>query len=441
MEPTLKVDKPQKIDSLNREDIILEIYRNRSEMEAQIILRGTGEVIDRIPVAWKSRENKLDYLSVSKISAYEQCPACFYKQYIAEETKSVDNSNYFTKFGSIMHEVVEQAMKIYRDMGIVANPVTLLDEAWTHYDLQGFADYDQARTLLLQYFQANPVDNRPDVPLLIEEEWRGELGGVTFGLVFDYVGQMKGQNVGLLRDYKTNRMPFTPNDLQNSLQLRIYELVLKRHYFPEFEKWIAGYDLFFHGWQRCPDWTDDDLQRAEDYVSVIATQIQNDNVWEERINNYCCYRECRHTCEAYQKLMKSKASELSAVKIDSTDLEEVERERVRMQAIEKTAKGRVQECSDILKAEIEERAKLDGKLIIDGKELSLYANQTSSYRYQDTRNMLLVQGKLDLLDDCLSISKTKLDAKLKGDPSLKLQLAGCMSTNYASPYIVTKKAK
>ena len=429
------------MNDLKREDVILEIYRNRSEMEAQLILKTTGEVIDRIPVSWKARENKLDYLSVSKIQAYEQCPACFYKQYMAEETVSVDNSNYFTKFGTILHEVVENAMRIYMAHGLIINPEELLNEVWAKHDLQGFADYNQARDLIVNYFKVNPLDNRPDTPILIEEEWRGELGGTTFGLIFDYVGQIKGQNIGLLRDYKTNRMPFTTNDLANSLQLRIYQLVLQRHYFPDFEKWVVGYDLFFHGWQRCPEWSEDDLLRAEDYVATIARQIENDNVWEERLNNYCQYRECRHTCEKYQKLMKSSAADVLAIKIDSTNLEEVERQRINMTAIEKAAKGRSAECSDILKAEIERASKLDGKLVIDGKELSLYSNATQSYRYTDTRNVLLVQGKLDMLDDCLSINKTKFDKKVNANPSLKLQLASCMNTSYAAPYIVTRKAK
>lgn len=425
---------------LTRENIVLEIYRNRSEMEAQIILRDTGEVVDRIPVQWKSRENKLDYLSVSKIQAYEQCPACFYKQYLAEETVSVDNSNYFTKFGTIMHEVVENAMRIYRDNGLVIDPVELLNQSWSKYDLQGFADYNQARDLIVNYFKANPVDNRPDIPLLIEEEWRGELGGTTFGLMIDYAGQIKGQNIGILRDYKTNRMPFTPADLANSLQLRIYMLVLKRHYFPEIEKWIAEYDLFFHGKQRCPEWSEDDLLRAEDYVANISHQIENDNTWEERLNNYCQYRECRHTCETYQRLMGSSVEDIKSIKVDDTNIEEVERLRLHMTAIEKSAKGKAAECSNILKAEIEERTKLDGKLVIDGKELSLYSNATQSYRYNDTKNVLLVQNKLGLLDDCLTINKRKFDEKLNADPSLKLQLASCVNTSYASPYIVTRKA-
>lgn len=420
---------------INNDNILLQIFRNRSEMEATITNTNTGEVIDRVPVEWKSRNNKLDYLSVSKIQAYEQCPACFYQQYMAEETISVDNANYFTKFGSIMHAVCEEIMKIYMFNGFVMPVEAVLKEVWETGGLQGFADYEQCKKLLITYFEQNPVAERNESPILIEKEWRGELGGITFGLMIDYVGQYKDDHDKyILRDYKTNRMPYTSAELQNSLQLRIYNLVLKRHYLHNAKKIIAGYDLFFHGWQQCPQWSDDDLLVAEEYVSAIANQIRSDNVWEEKLNNYCCYRNCRHTCHTYQKFLKNAQSFFIA--FDNTDIEQVEQQRELMTAIEKNAKQRKDECASIIKAEIEERAKNNDKLVIGEKELQLYSPKKQSYRYHDTKNVLLSQGKDGLLEDCLSIQKTKLDKKL--DANTKLQLAGCLSTNYSAPYIIKK---
>lgn len=424
---------------MEKDNIQLEIFRNRSEMEARIILKDTGEIIDRIPVKWKARENKLDYLSVSKIQAYEQCPACFYYQYMAEETKHIDGANFFTRFGTALHEVCEIMMKSVRECGLGVPVDSVLPDAWANAGLTtGVADYDQAKKLLDEYFRLNPPTDRPDYPVLIEEEWRGKLGGVTFGLMIDYAGRYNDdQNHILLRDYKTNRMPYTTADLESSLQLRIYELVLKRHYFPEATKITAGYDLFFHGWQQCPDWSDDDLERAEEYVSVIANRIRTDNVWEEKLNNYCCYRECRHTCATYQNFLKNAQSYF--IGVDDTDMEQVNADRIQMTAIEKNAKARKTECDNILKAEIERRSMNNERLIVGDQELSLYSSGKKSYRYHDTKRVLLSMGKEGLLDDCLSIQKTKLDKKL--DAATKLQLGGCMETSYASPYIVSKKAK
>lgn len=418
----------------------IQIYRNRSELEADVVDTATGEISERVPVRWKERKGKLDYLSVSKIQAYEQCPACFYYQYLSEETKHIDGANYFTKFGTALHEVCENVMKAVMQTGLAVPFENFLKEAWKNAGFSGestFADYNQAKGLLDAYFKKNPPTGRSDFPVLLEEEWRGELGGVTFGLMMDYVGQFDNNpNWYILRDYKTNRMPYTTADLQDSLQLRIYKLVLKRHYYPDAEKIIAGYDLFFHGWQQCPDWTNDELLTAEEYVATIANQINSDNNFDPHINNYCCYRECRHTCPAYQDMMKNTKSFF--VQFDETNLEEVEKQRVLMTTIEKNAKQRKEECNKILKTEIEQRAMNNDTLVLDGKQLSLYSSSKSSYRYHDVHNVLLSKGKESLLDDCLTIQKTKLDKKL--DSQTKLELAGCLDTGYASPYIVTKKA-
>lgn len=429
--------------NLEKDNIKLEIFRNRSEMEAQITLKDTNEVVTRIPVEWKKRGGKLDYLSVSKIQSYEQCPACFYHEYLSEETASVDNSNYFTKFGSILHEVAEIMVRTYRDYGLVRDVVQVLNEVWKKYDLTGIEAYEEAKSLITTYFKANPVDTRADTPVLIEEEWRGELGGCTFGLIVDYAGvKKKNPKIGLLRDYKTNRMPFTTADLQSSLQLRIYQIVLRRHLMPEVERWISGYDLFYYGWQQCKEFSEDDLKSAEDYVNNIYNQIINDTVWEEKLNNYCGYRECRHTCKTYQKALKN--GEIYGgiyVNNANTDWTAIERERELMSALEKNAKNRRMELDGMMKYHVEECMASGQKLIIDGQELQLYANSQPFFRYDDVYRVLLTENRLDLLNGFTTIKDSKAFMRLVNaqDMDLKMKLLGCSQNGYSSPYIVKKR--
>lgn len=432
-----------KCTNLEKDNIKLEIFRNRSEMEGQITLQDTGEIITRIPVEWKKREGKLDYLSVSKIQAYEQCPACFYHEYLSEETASVDNSNYFTKFGSILHEVAEIMVKTYRDFGLVRDVVQVLNEVWKKYDLTGIEAYEEAKSLITTYFKANPVDNRADTPVLIEEEWRGELGGCTFGLIVDYAGvKKKNPKIGVLRDYKTNRMPFTTADLQSSLQLRIYQIVLRRHLMPEVERWISGYDLFYYGWQQCKEFTEDDLLSAEEYVSNIHHQITSDTIWEEKLNNYCGYRNCRHTCKTYQNALKNgEVFNTQYVNNADTDWTAIEHERELMTALEKNAKNRRMELDNMMKYHVEECMRNGEKLIIDGQELQLYANSQPIFRYDDVYRVLLTENRLDLLNGFLSIKDSKAFMRLVNaqDMGLKMKLLGCSQNGYSSPYIVKKR--
>ena len=424
-------------------DIKLEIFRNRSEMEAHIVLPD-GTEYDRVPVNWKARKGKLDYLSVSKIQSYEQCPACFYHEYISEETTHVDNANYYTKFGSIMHEVCEIIMRTYRDTGIVLDPVNILNDVWKKYDLTGLDTYEEIKGLLQTYFKANPVDKRGDTPVIIEQEWRGELGGCTFGLMIDYAGiKKKNPKIGILRDYKTNRMPFTVADLQSSLQLRIYQIVLQRHLMPEVEKWIAGYDLFYYGWQQCKSFTEDDLKSAEDYVANVYHQITTDNVWEEKLNNYCGYRECRHTCPTYQKALKNgEVSHIKYVNDANTDWAAIDHEREEMTALGKAAYNRKSELEAMLKYHVEEVTRQGGKVVIDGQELMIYSQSQPAFNYDDVHRVLLSANSLDLLNGFVGIKDSKAFMRLCNaqEDSLKLQLLSCMHNGYSSPYITKKRS-
>lgn len=426
---------------INPSDISVKLMRNRSEIEAVLISNETGEVIkDRMPVEFMSRQNKLDYLSVSKIQAYEQCPACFYQTYMSDEGSAADNSNFFTRFGSILHEVVELASKYYTESGIIIDPVSIYNDVWKRHNLADFSAYHEGLGLIKDYFARNPVDKRTDIAKLIEHEWRGELGGCTFGLMIDYVGIMKNNpEVGILKDYKTNRMPFTPSELEESFQLKVYELVLRKYLMPEVKQWISGYEMFRFGWQQCPPRTEEDLQEAEDYIANTWYQISHDNTWEEKLNNYCGFRKCRLTCKTYREYIENPQRHIEMIRHNELNLADIEKERQLLASCEKIAKTRKDECATILKHAIEDAMIQGKKLVIDGQELQLFSSGKGSYRYYDTRNMLLSQGKLDILDDCLSINKTKLDKVTANDPELKLLLASCMDTNYASPYIVKSK--
>lgn len=423
------------------EDITVKLMRNRSEIEA-VLIDGNGEIVrDRMPVEFLARQNKLDYLSVSKIQAYEQCPACFYHTYMSDEGSAEDNSNFFTRFGSILHEVVELASKYYAESGIIIDPVTIYNDVWKRHNLADFSAYHEGLGLIKDYFARNPVDKRTDVAKFIEYEWRGELGGCTFGLMIDYAGIMKDNpEVGILKDYKTNRMPFTPTQLDESFQLKVYELVLRK-LVPEVKQWITGYEMFRFGWQQCPPRSDEDLQEAEDYIANVWHQISNDNTWEEKLNDYCGYRKCRLTCKTYRDYINNPKRYIDAIRLDGLNLADIEKERQLLISYEKIAKTRKEECAGILKSAIEDAMVQGKKLVIDGQELQLYSVGKGSYRYYDTRNVMLAHGKLDKLEGCLSVNKTRLDAVAANDPSLKLALAGCMDTSYASPYIVKSKYK
>lgn len=443
------------------------IVRNRSELEA-IVTLDNGEEISRIPVSVKKVTNELDYLSVSKMSTYEQCPGKFNKVYMNSTGDLVndDNGNIFTWFGSILHEVVEIAERDYYENGVVPNVLELYDEAFKKQQLSNAKMYKEGRELILDYFKRNPVGSSTCRPIImsdgkvcIEYEWRDRLGEVDqFGCMFDYVGIMttNGQVImipydqipdewfdfiiGVIKDYKSNRRPFTQQDLEDSIQLGIYEIIC-RMMFPKIKRWITGYELFRFGWQQCPERTQDDLDAIMGYMNCLWHQIKNDNSWKCKLNTYCGYCNERVTCKTYGDFVNDPKRVIDTIVVDTSTLEKIEEQREMIGAMSKIIDDRKKELQGIVQLAVEQATMRGEKLVIGSHEIYLQSQNRPSYDYSAARNVMALHGKINDLDKCLTINKTKLDAIAKTDPSLDTALSKCLISSYTAPYLMKKKAK
>lgn len=420
------------------------LNRNRQEIEATITM-DSGEVIERVPVEWKKADNKLDYLSVSKINTYLQCPAKFARQYINGDP-SEDTGNIFTWFGSIMHEVTENMTKMYYENGIVGNPVSLYNSAWQKRQLTDMGMYKQGLDLINDYYTRHPIGSeahRPfmhDGKLSVELEWRGQFGEVpVFGNMFDYIGEIN-EDTAIILDYKTNRMPYTPSDLENSLQLAIYE-VIARQLFPQYKNWITGYELFFHGWQQCPTRTDADLAETVDYVNNVYRQMQSDNTFDERLNQYCAYCNYRHECKKYCDFVNNPKREIDTIATDKTDFDSIAKDLDTMTNMEKIIKKRKDELADIMKTRLIENAKTGEPLVANGNEYYLQSQSRPSYNFHSSRDIMLQHGLTQQFNECLTINKTKLDKIIAENPQVALDMQRCLQPSHTAPYLQKKKAK
>ena len=424
----------------------IELVRNRQEVEGHVIM-DSGEIVERVPAEWRVTPNKLDYLSVSKIKTYIQCPAKFKLQYMSEDTHSErDNGNIFTWFGTILHEVVQYAAVLYYKNGIVANPLMLYDEAWRKQPLTDMAMYKEGRDLVSDYFKRNPIGKDRYRPLMIdgeptiEYEFRGPLGDIPeFGCMFDFIGEIDDET-GIILDYKTNRNPFTPQELETDLQLLIYEIIA-RQLFPQYKKWICGFEMFRFGWQQCPPRTEEDLHEALDYINNIYHQIKNDNTWNAELNTFCGYCQNRHRCESYCEYVNDPKRAIDNIVTDMTDLEDIERDREKISAMEKILKDRKRELANITKATVEQATKEGKSVVVDGQEIYLQAQNRKSYDYHSVKQIMAVHGKLDELDNCLTINKSKMDKIVNNNPQIALELQQCLQDRYSAPYIMKRKYK
>jgi hypothetical protein len=438
-------------DAMNTKPVSIILKRNRSEIEGEVVL-DTGEIIDRIPAKWKIIDNVLDYVSISKMDTYSRCPFRFHEQYMEHKSnKDSDNGNIFTWFGSILHGVMDKASTAWVDSGITLNPLALYDDEWkAQSDLTDPKMYKEGRQLISEYFKAHPIGADSYKTIVTELEWRGkfseifddvpdELKDMQFGCQFDYIGEIDSETA-ILKDYKSNRHPYTQMDLADSIQLQVYEIIARKLY-PQYKTWITGYELFRFGWQQCPQRSEEDLYIMSRYVINTATQILHDSTWKQRLNDFCGYCQLKPKCEEYCDFVNDPQRKIDTIRTDMTDMESINSCREQYTTFEKILKGRKDELANIIKKNIEQATINGEKCVIGDKELYLQAQSRPTYNYSAVRNIMAVAGKMDELEKCTSISKTKLDAIAKKDPTLAMQLLKCIEEGFSSPYIMSKKKK
>lgn len=424
------------------------LIRNRSLIDTEIVM-DTGEIIP-VENHWKQVDNEfnIDYLSFSRLDTYARCPALFYHQVVNNQNPDEDGGNIFTWFGTILHNVMEESTKMWYDNGIKANILSLYDSQFKQSPLHDLSMYNEGRILILDYFKRHPIGSEPYIPFNVngahtaEYEWRGQLGDVPiFSCKFDFIGKID-EETGIIKDYKSNRHPYTRYELEDSLQLGIYELIA-RICFPNIKNWITGYEMFRFDWQQCPERSDGDLDSMLSYINNMWYKITHDTVWEERLNGLCGYCDRRHVCKNYCGFINDPKRLIDIIKTDTLDITEAYNSYNSFNDILRIAEKRKNELGDIIKKEIEAKAKSGSKLLIaDGKEeLYLQSQSRPFYDYNASKQILAMSGKMDLLDGCASVNKTKMDSKLKSDPQLMMEMQRCLIPSYTAPYLMKRKGK
>jgi len=439
----------QMMESDKPVNIILK--RNRGDIEGEVVM-STGEIVDRIPAKWKIIDNVLDYVSISKMDTYTHCPFRFHEQYMEhKDNKDSDNGNIFTWFGTILHHVMDRTSTAWVENGIALNPIALYDDEWKKQtDLTDPGMYKEGRNLIIAYFKEHSIGSTSYKTIVTELEWRGkfseifddvpdELKDVQFGCQFDYIGEIDSETA-ILKDYKSNRHPFTRIELEDSIQLQVYEIIARKLY-PQYKKWITGYEMFRFGWQQCPQRSGEDLYAMSRYVINTATQILHDSTWKQTLNDYCGYCQLRHKCDEYCDFVNDPMRKIDTIKTDMTNMASVNASREQYTTFEKILKGRKDECAKIIKKNIEQSVIAGQKCVIGDKELYLQAQSRPTYNCSAVRTVMATAGKTNELEKCMTINKTKLDKLAKSDPALALKLTSCIEEGYSAPYIMSRHVK
>lgn len=351
---------------------------------------------------------KNDHLSYSRLSRFEQCPLSFKLHYIDGQQAEPGLP---LRFGKAIHAVLEDLVRVHMDMERVSplsvdHAIELWQREWVKQELVGVAVFEEGVDIIKRFVRdQGPLDHQ-DV-LAVEQEFRLKVGAFEVLGYIDRIDRVDDETVEVI-DYKSNRMLFTRDEVESSLQLSIYELAV-RQLWPWVKKVKLTFNMLRHGVRQETERTPEQLETALRYVETMGRQTEETKDYPARLNPNCCWCDHRNHCQAYDAALQG---ERHAVCPDLEDLESVAQEREEVSNLAKALYARKRELESVLKGHLKEQ----DELVLGGMRYSVLNTKTKAYPLDQTLELLgeaTGLSKDDLLDQIATIDNTKLNALLK----------------------------
>jgi hypothetical protein len=428
-----------------------------------------------------TRDNMhIESLSTTLVNNYPQCPS----RAIESHKKRVEHGDDqegtdATRFGTVVHNTMEQ---IHADLieGINNSNDNILwwfDEFWRQSAATEFDEYYRlGRERIVDFVRRSILDRDGDTVAVeldfvydlvndqvylvtgcslklagryIEVKARKdayaliqEAKGVPVSSKIDRVDFVNFDGGGVWQvqifDYKTNRMMFTRDEVDNSKQLGLYYMVA-RSLWPEAKSIECVFDMLRHGRYRAdfdPLFFDD--LRA--YLIATFQQINSKEDFEERINKYCSYCDRRSQCQQYQNLVTNTDTKFLPILTEESSVQDMYDLYNGLSFIYKTLDARIEEIKTAFKAKMvaEDRASLP---LEEGKELYLAPNPRYEYDIDKVWNLLSESGSLTILKQAMNLSKTSFEKALKNYPALQEAVKPFLQQNFVQPSLKARKIK
>jgi putative RecB family exonuclease len=166
-------------------------------------------------------------LSYTQISQYQSCPLCYKLQYI-DGLKPKDK--WYFSFGLTMHSCAEHFFKIN------VPPPPPLEELLKFYERNWLGvGYETAeeeakykaygKEILSKFWEIHTTDFR--MPVAVERRFYIDIEGVKLTGYIDRVDKLENGGLSII-DYKTSKELFTTDDLDQDLQLTLYQLAAEQ---------------------------------------------------------------------------------------------------------------------------------------------------------------------------------------------------------------------
>lgn len=378
--------------------------------------------------------NKLDYLSYSRMSMYLQCPSQWAYFYV-DKNPRVDTV--FTMFGSIIHELMEH-LALNPESRTVEKALELYNAYWQEYALTDMDFYKRGIEMINAYLERDNAFAHEIIGVELQfgqdKDGNGEpmyIGSVPVLGYIDRVDKIDDESI-IVRDYKTNIMPFSNEEVQNHLQMSMYDIIA-RMMFPWAKNVYLILDQPAYGEFKSVR-TDEQRANTISFIENAWQQMLYDNTYCEKINKYCAYCIKRGECETYKRSLNMRVAIA-----DPNDAVALWNEREQLVFQEKITKARIGEIDIAIK----NMMAVNGKNVMPIQDSEFYFTQQRRKEYpMDTiRNIVASMGLSDVIEECTKFEKTKFEKhpKVKGNKVLMTMVDQCAIVSYTKPSLACRK--
>ena len=340
-------------------------------------------------------------LSYTQISTYQACPLRYKLQYI---DGLAPKDRWYFSFGKTLHLCAEHFFKVG------APPPPSLDELLGFYDSSWLsAGYESAeeeakhraygRDMLTKFWQIHNADFR--MPLAVERIFHIDIEGVKLRGVIDRVDKLDSGGLSIV-DYKTNRELFTRADLEEDLQLTLYQLAVQEVWHLSVEK-LTLYHMRSNTPCSCESRKEPRLEAARRLVLEVAENIAQ-NRFPATENQYCPCDFPEHCPYYRQQYMLAKPELARQDVLPGLAAAEAVEEYVLLQAQIKELQSRLEE----VRQTIVDFCQAEGLNRVFGREHAITCKllERTGFNEDEVRALLEPDG---LWSRVLSFDQTKLE--------------------------------
>lgn len=291
-----------------------------------------------------------EYVSVSRLKAFEQCPQKFWFEYVAEYPRG---ENAAADFGVFLHAVLEgvYAWVVAEEFQGIIPEEKVIEIFRTEWEISKLIDpalYAEGIRLIRQYFDQHPDVDCWDI-LGIELPFDFVIQGRRVKGFIDRVDRVDHETIEII-DYKSNRQMFEREELEIDIQVSTYAIVIPTM-FPWAKKIRFRFDMLRHGKAQFAFRTQEELEIAEDYIVSTANRTEIEaREWPAKLGFLCNYCHHRSRCKDYQAAITAGPGHNDQVDVSIANLTVVSRERERLNNMKAVIEGRVKELDKTLKS-------------------------------------------------------------------------------------------